>query len=815
MSLPPLNMIASENTAKSVPQYKVLKITPQPNKNEFWIGRNPEADLSIMDITVSRKHACLRYADDHWSILDNKSSNGVRVNDVKIPIAEYIILKHNDKISIENGALNYEWLISIANEEPCKSLSESILIEKEKIAETHKKSVIKVKEEKNMIEKKAIEIEKEKLDLISQKDHLQKIMSEERKSFANKQAEQYSKFKAQLKYAKEEVIKSEKAKFDLKLQEEKKIAEKQMAEKEKCLLESLKEAENRLQSLVNEKDAIVISLEFEMEKNREEMAQRKKEFDSHVKQLYKDCEKEKTTRQQHRLEIEDLKRNFDDVLHQSEKENEETIRLLKSDAVKEREEKESLKSELKERDEELAKLKEVLKVRQNSEESLMFLSKCNEELKCSICDELFIEPMSLGCGHVYCCHCLKQWEVNCGNCFASFNCPNCREPVKSFTKSLQIENLISSVFKNLSTSIQEEREKLIKERKAEETAAKEKQEAAKRQKEKEMRERNHRRRRERRGRNNDPSPFGPNVANRMRDALGAGLTDHQRNQRGANFERRRNLQELVRNMRARMPSNELQNSPQPVSSPNTRSRVRNTVNSIRQRLITEMTTRVTPNDDVQVISNLNRREVGNTNQRTTRSTVANPPLIDLEGESETENLDSSGDTNPTIIVDDHNIESNNESIRSRPRTPSQSSHSSRTRLRSASISSTTSFQSSLIDLEAENETENFNSSGISDTHPPTIVDDHNIESSNESIRSRSRTRSPSSHLSRTRSRSASRSSTTSSQSSSPSEDTNSNSSGSQEHSDSSVEGIEGFYYGGYGECYNCGRRGHWAPGCPY
>lgn len=28
-------------------------------------------------------------------------------------------------------------------------------------------------------------------------------------------------------------------------------------------------------------------------------------------------------------------------------------------------------------------------------------------------------------------------------------------------------------------------------------------------------------------------------------------------------------------------------------------------------------------------------------------------------------------------------------------------------------------------------------------------------------------------------------------------------------------GVPGVYYGGYGHCYSCGERGHWANGCPY
>ena len=55
------------------------------NEKEFVLGRNQGAQCMILDVNVSRGHASLKHLSGQgWSITDNKSTNGVYVNDRKI-----------------------------------------------------------------------------------------------------------------------------------------------------------------------------------------------------------------------------------------------------------------------------------------------------------------------------------------------------------------------------------------------------------------------------------------------------------------------------------------------------------------------------------------------------------------------------------------------------------------------------------------------------------------------------------------------------------------------------------------------------------
>jgi len=67
------------------------------NKSKFTIGRNPESDIFLDDITVSRKHAVLKKVGKDFRIKDSGSLNGSYING---EIVENAALKDDDRIQI-------------------------------------------------------------------------------------------------------------------------------------------------------------------------------------------------------------------------------------------------------------------------------------------------------------------------------------------------------------------------------------------------------------------------------------------------------------------------------------------------------------------------------------------------------------------------------------------------------------------------------------------------------------------------------------------------------------------------------------------
>ena len=131
-----------------------------------------------------------------------------------------------------------------------------------------------------------------------------------------------------------------------------------------------------------------------------------------------------------------------------------------------------LKSLLKSRENELRALKMKMKANEDTQKAYLeiavglekerVIEKIFDETRCTICTEVFIEPTSLNCGHIYCKYCLNGWREQCENdTDMELSCPTCRAKIKTEERNLFMENLISTMLSESSAKMRDDREQII------------------------------------------------------------------------------------------------------------------------------------------------------------------------------------------------------------------------------------------------------------------------------------------------------------------------------------------------------------------
>ena len=85
---------AGRTPALALPEHPTRPVT---------IGRAPECDCHLTEPSVSRRHAQLRRVDDTWLLRDLGSSNGTRLNGMRV--TEEIEVRPGDQLSL--GGVRY------------------------------------------------------------------------------------------------------------------------------------------------------------------------------------------------------------------------------------------------------------------------------------------------------------------------------------------------------------------------------------------------------------------------------------------------------------------------------------------------------------------------------------------------------------------------------------------------------------------------------------------------------------------------------------------------------------------------------------
>jgi len=478
------NEVATTSSSPQVQKAKlILKVQPEENliqskndgkavfypggdgKPSFLMGRSQDAGCVIVHVGASRRHATLTFRQDDgaasatrgvWSLTHHKTMNGIMVNGKGVEKESSVDLSDGDLINIQD---QFSWKFEF----PVKPSKSSVEMEM-------KEALRDLAKEKLEADQRVKESVVKQIELKAKNEALESKLDDERRAYAQKQDDEREAFEAKLNATKEEITKEQraeleatKAEFEAKQAQERKAMEAKQAE----TLEQMKQAEKRMAEEVLQREEKIRHIEIDRAKLESEKLQLESEYKTEIAKL----------EERSKADMERMAREHEDQMKQRAEEEEqravaaqEVFKFKESELQKKDEDLEKHKAEIAKLKEENSKRKGEELADSSKRRKTEFYETASNELKCSICDELFIEPLTLGqCGHVYCHHCIGQWERKCREKDKKkpVSCPECRADATNKTKAIQINNLIQSLYANADPALKAEREQIIRERKGE------------------------------------------------------------------------------------------------------------------------------------------------------------------------------------------------------------------------------------------------------------------------------------------------------------------------------------------------------------
>ena len=101
------NVVAALMITNGKHRGSLYALPKSDTKTQWTVGRLSDSDITIDDITVSGRHAVIACEESEWSVEDQDSTNGIKVNSTRTKSAK---LQRGDRVSFGEVTLLFRAL---------------------------------------------------------------------------------------------------------------------------------------------------------------------------------------------------------------------------------------------------------------------------------------------------------------------------------------------------------------------------------------------------------------------------------------------------------------------------------------------------------------------------------------------------------------------------------------------------------------------------------------------------------------------------------------------------------------------------------